>query len=1087
MAEGTNVGNIYLDLIVRDTVEKQVQKIAAKGQAIADKAFSGVEKTVESMANRITKQATKPVEKLADTMVKSSEKMTDCFKKVSATPAEKALQKAQQLADKAAEKVRELENAIGKLNKAAASRIAEDMKIFSESVEDAQKKVDYLAEQIVDVKTAMEKKPSQTLSQTLKMLIGQYSVAKDVLKTEQAILDDQRKTAEKNVESTFGKQREKLYEQLAVAQEQSAARAAQVAQLQSQAEITAAQQTTAAIQAERVKQDAAQTSSTDPTEDVRNRLREMGESIRADAQKMIDNSLKNRLSRFAQTFGSVVQEAFTKANGSAVSFGQIVSQAFTKAGSVAGVFGGKIGMIATIAKTAGNMISSTFTKAFSKVKESFSRAKTVISKVSTAVRKLTGNFNSASRSAGRFGSRLREIVFGALIFNGISSAVRSMVNYMGEAVTASDSMKQALSNLKGAAANAASPLIQVLTPALTNLTNAAATALSYVERLLTSITGKVSNAADLAAKKAEKTAKKAERTLASFDQLNRLNGSNDSDKDSSEDEIEPNYRFKGFNSFLESILSAIEAGKWGQIGTLIADKLNGVLSKVTWDTIQEKARTWAQNFVDTLNGFIHKVDFGLIGTTIGEGLDTITTAIDTYFQGINWGRLGKGFADGMESLLDTVNWERLGRTLSDGFRAALEWFHGFVANFNFSKLGTKIGDMLKAAFDNINWPQLAEDLNAGMLGLLDALIAFAGQIEWEKVRQTISDCLEKINWGAIGTKIGELLCGIQWGDVIGTVWDLIIEYWKAKWELFVSIIVGGIKGFGKNVAKHFKEAGLNGIKGFLAGIQKLVSTFANWLDKHLITPLVDAVCNLLGIHSPSRVFAEIGENLVLGLLEGMENTWTQITTFVNNALGGIRTKFSDAFIALGGALSNIWSSIANFIRSAVNNIIGSINGMISGVTNGINSVIRSLNRLKFTIPSWFQYVPGAANLAGKSIGFNIATLTAPQIPYLADGGVIKQPTLAMVGEYSGASSNPEIVAPQSLIAETVASVMEEMMLKNQMGLTEIVSILRQILNAVVSVSAGGIRIFIGSREVFQVVVDENNRAVLRTGSSPLKR
>ena len=42
----------------------------------------------------------------------------------------------------------------------------------------------------------------------------------------------------------------------------------------------------------------------------------------------------------------------------------------------------------------------------------------------------------------------------------------------------------------------------------------------------------------------------------------------------------------------------------------------------------------------------------------------------------------------------------------------------------------------------------------------------------------------------------------------------------------------------------------------------------------------------------------------------------------------------------------------------------------------------------------------------------------PTIQPLATGGVITSPTLAMVGEYSGASSNPEIVSPQSTMQET---------------------------------------------------------------------
>lgn len=207
--------------------------------------------------------------------------------------------------------------------------------------------------------------------------------------------------------------------------------------------------------------------------------------------------------------------------------------------------------------------------------------------------------------------------------------------------------------------------------------------------------------------------------------------------------------------------------------------------------------------------------------------------------------------------------------MSDGFRTAFELFHGFVTNFDFSKLGTKIGEMLKAAFGNINWPQLAADLGTGIVGLLDTLIAFVQQIEWDKVRQTINDCLEKINWSAIGNKIGELLCSIQWGEIIGTVWDAITEYWKAKWELFWGTVIGGIKEFGENLIDHFKEVGLSGIKSFLDGLKNPIPTVASWLAEHLVNPVINAVKNLFGIHSPSTVFAEIGGYVAEGLFKGI--------------------------------------------------------------------------------------------------------------------------------------------------------------------------------------------------------------------------
>ena len=58
------------------------------------------------------------------------------------------------------------------------------------------------------------------------------------------------------------------------------------------------------------------------------------------------------------------------------------------------------------------------------------------------------------------------------------------------------------------------------------------------------------------------------------------------------------------------------------------------------------------------------------------------------------------------------------------------------------------------------------------------------------------------------------------------------------------------------------------------------------------------------------------------------------------------------------------------------------------------------------------YIPFAG--FGIAMGFTtamLAAVTAAGIPMLAEGGIASGPTLAMVGEYAGASGNPEVIAP----------------------------------------------------------------------------
>lgn len=163
--------------------------------------------------------------------------------------------------------------------------------------------------------------------------------------------------------------------------------------------------------------------------------------------------------------------------------------------------------------------------------------------------------------------------------------------------------------------------------------------------------------------------------------------------------------------------------------------------------------------------------------------------------------------------------------------------------------------------------------------------------------------------------------------------------------------------------------------------------------------------------------------------------------------------------------SSIWNGIKSTVRGTVNGIIGFINGMIRGIVSGINAVIRTLNKLNFEIPDW---VPG---FGGKEFGFNLKTISYPQIPYLAQGAVLpaNKPFLAVVGDQKHGTN---VEAPLATIEEAVANVMTRM---NGATNQQIVALLRDILEAILGIEIDG--------ETISRAVDNYNRkmAIVKGG------
>lgn len=994
MADGTSVGAVYLDFVVRDTIAQQVQAMAQKAKAQMQQSMENVEKV---MADSMARAASKAADSVTQAVEKVSSEAADCGQQVQealSAPFNKAVALAQV-------RVKELETKL--------SRVTDNLQEAKASDNDS----------------------------AVKSLLNQ-----------QVTLCDQLEAA-----------RDRLAIQVqAAAQKQAAAEQAAYAKIERAAEAASVRQQEAAAQAQA---DASPTATASASTGVTDLFRSIRESSEADMA-----AAEAALRKLPETIKISWQKAIGSIKG--LIYGLLTPVRVVKSA------------VNTLLKPirAINRAINTILKPVRKISGTVVKmGKSLLGGISS----ITKGFGGAGKAASGFGSRLKSIVSGALIFNGISAALRNVTSYISNAVSSTDQMRAALANLKGAAATAAAPIIQVLTPALAALANAAATVFSYLSRLVSFFTGKSVSAMASAAKSAASAAggaaketEKALRSLAGFDEIETLTTKEeDSSGGGGGSTPELNYDFQGESPFLGSILEAVKAGQWSQVGELVAQKLNESLAVIPWPSIQEKAQAWAQGIVDTLNGFVGGLNWGLVGSTLGNGINTALSFIDTLFQGFDWAKLGSGLCTGLSSLFETIDWETLGRILTDKLKAALDTLHGFLQTFDFSSLGTDLASMTMAAINNVDWVQAAKDLGQAAIGLLNTLNEWITGIDWQQIGNTIADAVAAVDWAGLVSSlvkgIGAACAGLAeliWG-IIEDAWTDFVDWWE----------------------ETAYEDGQFTIEGLLQGIMDALSNIWNWIIENVYNPFIEGFCNAFDIHSPSRVMADLGTLLVEGLLGGISKAWESITAFfsnvlnslksafssawnsiksnattvwnaisttasnvwngikstVLNAVNGIKSGISAAFTSVKTTITSIWNSIVSAIKGAINGIIGAINGMISGIVGGLNSVISAMNKLKFTIPDWVPV------MGGKSFGFSIASISAPQIPMLANGGAIRQPTLAMMGEYTGARSDPEIAAPQSFIQEAVANAMQDLAGSNLQGFEAVVAVLREILEAVLGI------------------------------------
>ena len=165
---------------------------------------------------------------------------------------------------------------------------------------------------------------------------------------------------------------------------------------------------------------------------------------------------------------------------------------------------------------------------------------------------------------------------------------------------------------------------------------------------------------------------------------------------------------------------------------------------------------------------------------------------------------------------------------------------------------------------------------------------------------------------------------------------------------------------------------------------------------------------------------------------------------VIDALYGVTEFLAGAFT---GDWDRAWKGLGQGVKGCVNSVIGFLNAMLSAVASGINGIILAVNKLKISVPDW---VPG---LGGKTLGFNLKTVTAPQIPYLAQGAVLpaNRPFLAVVGDQRNGTN---VEAPLATIQEAVALVMGEQLGAVMAGFDATVRELRSLRDTVSGIEVG---------------------------------
>ena len=131
-------------------------------------------------------------------------------------------------------------------------------------------------------------------------------------------------------------------------------------------------------------------------------------------------------------------------------------------------------------------------------------------------------------------------------------------------------------------------------------------------------------------------------------------------------------------------------------------------------------------------------------------------------------------------------------------------------------------------------------------------------------------------------------------QLVDTLFNGIIDNAGRIWDTAGEIIGNLVGAFG-DLLPDVISIGFQIVEGIWTGIKNMKEAFRKNI-KEFFTGIVDGVKNILGIHSPSRVFAEIGGNMASGLSEGWDKQYRKVKGDIEGGLhfGTASVDFADS-------------------------------------------------------------------------------------------------------------------------------------------------------------------------------------------------
>lgn len=563
----------------------------------------------------------------------------------------------------------------------------------------------------------------------------------------------------------------------------------------------------------------------------------------------------------------------------------------------------------------------------------------LLSRGGNANKKFSNSIKNSSKSIGSYrtgiGNTIGQMFKWMIILPMIVKGLTAFATALGQGLMTNQQFANSFNQIKTNMMVAFTPILQAILPALNTLMAALAKATTYIASFISAIFGKTYQQSYQA-------------TQQLIDAKVAMGAYGDSAKKAAKD--------------VKGLAAIDEINTLGATNANIAGTNNKIPQLVAPPVDTSAVDSAMKSLVDRIKRYLSGISF----TPLINSFKNLKSAIVPIVN--NLGKILKWFMDNI--LKPLTKW-----TIEDALPAFFNLLSGALKVLNpileaFMGMGAWLWDSFLQPIASWTGGVIVSVLN----GLADILSNIGTWISEHK--PLVEDFILVIGsfalaWGLVtgAMNLWNIAVGI-WNSIGGIATAVTMGFGAAIKFLtspitLVILAIGAVIAIGVLLYKHWDVVKAKAIEVW-DSIKEKFNQFKEWLGNVFATDW-------------SQKFGFLGDilNAFLAITRGIFDS-------IKRIFGGIIDFIAGVFT---GNWKRAWQGVQDIFGGIMNGLQALVKAPLNGVIGLINAAISGLNKIK--LPS--IDIPFFGTVGGW--GFNIG-----KIPYLAKGGIIDNPTLAMVGE-----------------------------------------------------------------------------------------